>query len=748
MHRSGPQRSLQDTCGRSGSDRVGTTDTTTLPVIENGDSWVSVSQTSKENGITVTKMYTPVTAKEKKNKKNNVKARGLLLMALPNDKPAKLCQYPDANSITNDVTCLLRKFSAASPCASNTLPVTSLRCKCSDNLIILYDLDAMDLKWLLSLLSVESKEVECYNVISGTLCRECKAPRSKEGQFRNQDNTRKQGNNEDTSKAMLAINGVGFDWSDMAEEQPEFKGYGPENNKKESNVVCNKESENSKDNFVKSLVEEQVSQGKPQLDDKGFVDSGCSRHMTGNIAYLYDFKQKISTARQMLILLRSHEHRVCKLVSILDLLRWSSLFIQPISMDVKECYIIEYVQKDQNTFRHSKKVGTPRYLNLVVPLIKVDDEAVNKELGDIMERVAATASSLEDSCWISSIDPPTPKRLTHLEVGGQGRDLHLDDAEGTDCLPTATIFEEWHVVPTPSNDPQASGEDSMKLTDLMVLCTKLQTQVLDLEKPRMLCRRLLFADEDPRIVWVLLKMHLQERSIEILVLMLMGLWLMKLKRDKIKDQIALDEQIARDIQAKLDAELIEEQKLARKQEEEANIELIKSWENTQALIEADRLLAERLLFKEKRVIDSENKEKKEEGREETTKSSRKKMLGRKRAGKEQQKESSKKQKVEEEKESEDRCCKNQTREDLEALWRIVKAKYGDTRPENEFERVLYGDLKDCWVLKGLHLEILRIYAMHSVAGGKDYNLFEDFLCQRDKEEIKEIKIVCREQEYV
>ncbi|GJW79567.1 hypothetical protein Tco_0143542 [Tanacetum coccineum] len=33
------------------------------------------------------------------------------------------------------------------------------------------------------------------------------------------------------------------------------------------------------------------------------------------------------------------------------------------------------------------------------------------------------------------------------------------------------------------------------------------------------------------------------------------------------------------------------------------------------------------------------------------------------------------------------------REDLEALWRIVKAKHGNTRPEDEFERVLYGDLK-------------------------------------------------------
>ncbi|GKA06865.1 hypothetical protein Tco_0686089 [Tanacetum coccineum] len=68
-------------------------------VIENGDSWVSVSQTSKENGITVTKMSTPVTAEEKINKKNDVKARGLLLMALPNEHQLTFSQYPDAKSM-------------------------------------------------------------------------------------------------------------------------------------------------------------------------------------------------------------------------------------------------------------------------------------------------------------------------------------------------------------------------------------------------------------------------------------------------------------------------------------------------------------------------------------------------------------------------------------------------------------------------------------------------------------------------
>ncbi|GJW40408.1 putative ribonuclease H-like domain-containing protein [Tanacetum coccineum] len=34
-----------------------------------------------------------------------------------------------------------------------------------------------------------------------------------------------------------------------------------------------------------------AKRGKPQQDDTGFIDSGCSRHMTGNIAYLSDFKE-------------------------------------------------------------------------------------------------------------------------------------------------------------------------------------------------------------------------------------------------------------------------------------------------------------------------------------------------------------------------------------------------------------------------------------------------------------------------
>ncbi|GKA10547.1 hypothetical protein Tco_0689980 [Tanacetum coccineum] len=59
-------------------------------------------------------------------------------------------------------------------------------------------------------------------------------------------------------------------------KEPEFKGYSPENNKKESNVVCEKESDNSKENSDKSLVKEPniifhgSVPGHMEFRDKGF----------------------------------------------------------------------------------------------------------------------------------------------------------------------------------------------------------------------------------------------------------------------------------------------------------------------------------------------------------------------------------------------------------------------------------------------------------------------------------------------
>ncbi|GKB62301.1 hypothetical protein Tco_0918487, partial [Tanacetum coccineum] len=209
--------------------------TKTAPSTKNGNSWVFVPQTTQENGTSVTKMSVPVTAKEKTNKKKDVKARSLLLMALSNEHQLTFNWYTNAKTMfaaieirfgvwmnkaeieTISIDDLYNNFkiveqsvkksvsasSGAQNLAFMTAPSTN---STNDDLEQIHkdDLEVMDLKWQLSLLSMRAK----------------RAPRNKEGQFRNQDNTRKQGNNEDTSsKAILVVDGVGFDWSDMAEEQ-------------------------------------------------------------------------------------------------------------------------------------------------------------------------------------------------------------------------------------------------------------------------------------------------------------------------------------------------------------------------------------------------------------------------------------------------------------------------------------------------------------------------------------------------
>ncbi|GJR30414.1 hypothetical protein Tco_1106646 [Tanacetum coccineum] len=76
---------------------------------------------------------------------------------------------------------------------------------------------------------------------------------------------------------------------------------------------------------------------------------------------------------------------------------------------------------------------------------------------------------------------------------------------------------------------------------------------------------------------------------------------------KRKDQVALDEDLARNLQAQLEAKLIEEERLARKQEEEANIALIESWDNIQAMMEAYFELAQRLQTEEQGEITIEER---------------------------------------------------------------------------------------------------------------------------------------------
>ncbi|GKB26068.1 putative ribonuclease H-like domain-containing protein [Tanacetum coccineum] len=101
------------------------------------------------------------------------------------------------------------------------------------------------------------------------------------------------------------------------------------------------------------------------------------------------------------------------------------------------------------------KVGTPRYLSLVVPLKKVGDEVVHKELGNRMERAATTASSLEAEQDSGS--------------GPKCQDTILVDVDAQTRF--EIIFKQSNDPPLSSGYTLGSGEDSMKQLELMDLCT-------------------------------------------------------------------------------------------------------------------------------------------------------------------------------------------------------------------------------------------------------------------------------------
>nr|GEX66518.1 uncharacterized mitochondrial protein AtMg00810-like [Tanacetum cinerariifolium] len=67
----------------------------------------------------------------------------------------------------------------------------------------------------------DKKKVECFNCHKmGHFSRECRSPRNQESKPSNQDSSRKNVNVEDTSsKAMVAINEAGFDYSYMADDE-------------------------------------------------------------------------------------------------------------------------------------------------------------------------------------------------------------------------------------------------------------------------------------------------------------------------------------------------------------------------------------------------------------------------------------------------------------------------------------------------------------------------------------------------
>ncbi|GJR29381.1 ribonuclease H-like domain-containing protein [Tanacetum coccineum] len=326
-------------------------------VIKNGNSWVSVPQTAQENGTSVTKMSVPVTAEEKTNKKNDMKARSLLLMALPNEHQLTFSQYTDAKTMfaaietrfggkkifinANDtagydkskVECFnchkmghfareyraprskeeeqvqtnmaLMVFSDSEVYTDKTCSKTclenykTLKKQCDDLIVKLNQTEFTTTTYKRGLATIEEqliiyrknevlfseevavlkREVACkdyeINVLKNKLLESQITDKSKKGLGYNAVLPPHPLIYNRPKKLDLSYSGL------MNSKKPEFRGTSI----KDHSFV------ESSLNVDKETIFPVDKKGKPQQYDTRFVDSGCSRNMTGNIAYLSNFKK-------------------------------------------------------------------------------------------------------------------------------------------------------------------------------------------------------------------------------------------------------------------------------------------------------------------------------------------------------------------------------------------------------------------------------------------------------------------------
>ncbi|GJR10295.1 hypothetical protein Tco_0792947 [Tanacetum coccineum] len=229
----------------------------------------------------------------------------------------------------------------------------------------------------------------------------------------------------------------------------------------------------------------------------------------------------------------------------------------------------------------------------------VGDEAIHKELGDKMERAATTASSLEEEQDSGDVGAQTRFGMHLILIT-----IYTSCIQQFWAMAKANTVNGEHQIQALIDKKKISITESSirsnlhlgdagakEIADLMKKVQKLErkkkSRTTGLKRLRKVgMSRRVESSEDKDIddtqgrsddadMFDINELHGDE-----------VLWICRLVRKKSRVQRKRE-----NLQAQLEAELIEEERLAKKQKEEANIALIESWDNTQAMMEADFELA-------------------------------------------------------------------------------------------------------------------------------------------------------------
>nr|GEU84343.1 retrovirus-related Pol polyprotein from transposon TNT 1-94 [Tanacetum cinerariifolium] len=271
---------------------------------------------------TVEQPHEPTTVEEKLDRKNEMKAKGTLLMALTeldrkNEMKARgstkvsfipRCkiahgsyrevhkQHNEADNTTYGVSIAhtqgntvystsVDNLSDVVICAFLVSQPNSLQLAREDLEQIDHDdLEEMDLHWEMAMLTIRARRAQ-----------------------KNQENREREYGRKmvlvvnPTENSLIAQDGIGgYDWSYQVEEEHPtnfalmaLTSLGSSSNLDFKGVCSTIETKPAKkNNFSLPIIEDQISdeESKKEYKEKGVMDSGCSRHMRGNKLYLTDYE--------------------------------------------------------------------------------------------------------------------------------------------------------------------------------------------------------------------------------------------------------------------------------------------------------------------------------------------------------------------------------------------------------------------------------------------------------------------------
>ncbi|GJR75885.1 ribonuclease H-like domain-containing protein [Tanacetum coccineum] len=238
-------------------------------VIENGNSFKPATQTTTNaDGTSTSQIPGPVTTEEKIQKKNDVNARSMLLITLPNEHLMTFNQYKDAKTLFAAIQTRFSGNEATKKTQKTLLKQIHILVVQKDNTAYRVSTDNTQVSPTSTQFSTASTQVSTANLSDATVY----------AFLANQPNGY-QLVHEDLEQIRE---------DDLEEMDLKWQSQSPRENQRNWN---NQKSQQLGSQIHSSVNAVRANQVHPQKEDQGYVDSRCSRHIIGNMSYLSDFKE-------------------------------------------------------------------------------------------------------------------------------------------------------------------------------------------------------------------------------------------------------------------------------------------------------------------------------------------------------------------------------------------------------------------------------------------------------------------------